>query len=78
MTKSLAVALAPKVIVNGLALGAILPPADGKPKPDIIKNVPAGRWAEESEIDEALLFLLTCPTYITGEIIHLDGGRHLV
>jgi len=78
MTKSLAVALAPKVIVNGLALGAILPPSDGKPKPDIIKNVPAGRWAEESEIDEALLFLLTCPAYITGEIIHLDGGRHLV
>ena len=78
MTKSLAVALAPKVIVNGLALGAILPPSDGKPKPYIIKNVPAGRWAEKSEIDEALLFLLTCPAYITGEIIHLDGGRHLV
>jgi len=78
MTKSLAVALAPKVIVNGLALGAILPPSDGKARPDIIKNVPAGRWAEESEIEESLLFLLTCPTYITGEIIHLDGGRHLV
>jgi NAD(P)-dependent dehydrogenase (short-subunit alcohol dehydrogenase family) len=78
MTKSLAVALASKAIVNGLALGAILPPSDGKPKPDIINNVPAGRWAGESEIEEALLFLLTCPTYITGEIIHLDGGRHLV
>jgi pteridine reductase len=78
MTKSLAVALAPSIIVNGLALGAILPPADGKIKPDILKNVPAGRWAEENEIKRALLFLLTCPTYITGEIIHLDGGRHLV
>ena len=30
------------------------------------------------EIEQALLFLLTCPTYITGEIIHLDGVRHLV
>jgi NAD(P)-dependent dehydrogenase (short-subunit alcohol dehydrogenase family) len=78
MTKSLAVALAPHVIVNGLALGAILPPSDGKAKTDIIKNVPAGRWADESEIEQALLFLLTCPAYITGEIIHLDGGRHLV
>jgi NAD(P)-dependent dehydrogenase (short-subunit alcohol dehydrogenase family) len=78
MTKSLAVALAPHVIVNGLALGAILPPSDGKAKTDIIKNVPAGRWAEESEIEQALLFLLTGPAYITGEIIHLDGGRHLV
>jgi pteridine reductase len=78
MTKSLAVALAPKVIVNGLALGAILPPSDGKAKPDILKNVPVGRWAEIAEVEQALLFALTCPTYITGEIIHVDGGRHLI
>jgi NAD(P)-dependent dehydrogenase (short-subunit alcohol dehydrogenase family) len=78
LTKSLAVALAPKVVVNGLALGAILPPADQQANPDIIKNVPAQRWAEESEVQEALLFLLSCPAYMTGEIMHLDGGRHLV
>lgn len=78
MTRSLAVALAPKVIVNGLALGAILPPSDGKARADIIKNVPAGRWAEEEEVEQALIFALTCPAYITGEIIHVDGGRHLV
>jgi len=78
MTKSLAVALAPKITVNGLALGAILPPSDSKAKPDILKNVPAGRWAEENEVEQALVFALTCPTYITGEIIHVDGGRHLV
>jgi len=78
MTKSLAVALSPKINVNGLALGAILPPSDGKAKADIIKKVPAGRWAQQNEIEQALLFLLTCPTYITGEVIHLDGGRHLV
>lgn len=78
MTKSLAVALAPNIIVNALALGAILPPSDGKAKPDILKNVPAGRWAEESEVEQALIFALTCPTYITGEIIHVDGGRHLI
>jgi len=78
LTRSLAVALAPRVIVNGLALGAILPPSDGKARADIIKNVPAGRWAEEHEVEEALLFALTCPAYITGEIIHVDGGRHLV
>jgi pteridine reductase len=78
MTESLAVALAPKVIVNGLALGAILPPSDGQAKPDILKNVPAQRWAEEHEVERALVFGLTGPDYITGEIIHLDGGRHLV
>ena len=78
MTRSVAVALTPRVIVNGLALGAILPPSDGNANPNIIKNVPAGRWAEEQEVEEALLFALTCPAYITGEIIHVDGGRHLV
>ena len=78
MTKSLAVALAPKIIVNGLALGATLPPADGNANPEITKNIPMKRWARENEIESALLFLLTCPEYIAGEIIHVDGGRHLI
>ena len=78
MTKSMAVALAPKIIVNGLALGAILPPADGNTNPDITKHIPMGRWANKDEAEQALLFLLTSPEYITGEIIHVDGGRHLV
>jgi pteridine reductase len=30
------------------------------------------------EVSQTVLFLLTGPAYITGEIIHLDGGRHLV
>ena len=78
MTKSMAAALAPKISVNGLALGAVLPPSDGDINPEITKNIPLKRWAKEGEIEQALLFLLTCPEYITGEIIHVDGGRHLV
>lgn len=78
MTKSMAVALAPRITVNGLALGAILPPADGNISPDITKNIPMKRWAKENEAEQALLFLLTSPTFITGEILHVDGGRHLV
>jgi len=78
MTKSMAVALAPKITVNGLALGAILPPADGNATPEITRNIPMKRWVNEGEIEQALLFLLTCPDFITGEIIHVDGGRHLV
>jgi NAD(P)-dependent dehydrogenase (short-subunit alcohol dehydrogenase family) len=78
LTKSLAVALAPKIIVNALALGAILPPSDGNKNPDIIKNVPLRRWANLEEVEQALLYLLTGPAYVTGEIIHVDGGRHLI
>lgn len=78
MTKSLAVALAPGITVNGLALGAILPPA-GNPSAGekTVEAVPAQRWSEPGEAEEALLFLLSGPAYITGEIIHVDGGRHL-
>jgi NAD(P)-dependent dehydrogenase (short-subunit alcohol dehydrogenase family) len=78
LTKSLAVALAPGITVNGLALGAILPPTNGKVNPEITKFIPAKRWSKENEVGEALLFLLTGPAYITGEILHVDGGRHLV
>lgn len=78
LTKSLAVALAPGITVNGLALGAILPPSDGEPTANLLSSVPAGRWAKIEEISQALVFLLTGPEYVTGEIIHLDGGRHLV
>jgi NAD(P)-dependent dehydrogenase (short-subunit alcohol dehydrogenase family) len=78
LTQSLAVSLAPGISVNGLALGAILPPSDTKPTPNLLATIPAGRWAELDELTQALLFLLAGPAYITGEIIHLDGGRHLI
>jgi pteridine reductase len=78
LTQSLAVALAPRIMVNGLALGAVLPPSDGGAGPDVIENVPLGRWSEEQEVQQALVFLLAGPAYVTGEIIHVDGGRHLI
>ncbi|NJD58189.1 MAG: short-chain dehydrogenase [Anaerolineales bacterium] len=78
LTQALAVSLAPRISVNGLALGAVLPPSEGEAPSNILKNVPAGRWADLAEVGQALVFLLAGPAYVTGEIIHLDGGRHLV
>jgi len=78
LTQSLAVSLAPHILVNAIALGAILPPSDGGDTAAAIQDVPAQRWASLDEVVELLLFLLDGPAYITGEIIHLDGGRHLV
>ncbi|NOQ39182.1 MAG: SDR family oxidoreductase [Anaerolineales bacterium] len=77
LTKSLAIALAPNITVNGIAFGAVLPPSDGGNISNILSSVPIPRWAEITEVEETLLFLLAGPKYITGEIIHLDGGRHL-
>jgi len=78
LTRSMAIAMAPNITVNGLALGAILPPSDGGLTEDLLEDVPAGRWADLDEVTQSLLFLLTGPSYISGEIIHLDGGRHLI
>jgi NAD(P)-dependent dehydrogenase (short-subunit alcohol dehydrogenase family) len=88
LTQSLAQALAPQATVNGLALGAILPPNEGSANNSganagasadrILASVPAGRWARLEEVAQGLLFFLTGPDYVTGEILHIDGGRHLV
>jgi pteridine reductase len=78
LTHSLAIAFAPRISVNGLALGAVLPPTDGAVPEQLIEKVPARRWAELGEVSQTLIFLLAGPAYITGEIIHIDGGRHLI
>lgn len=78
LTRSTALNLAPRIIVNAVALGAILPPENEPPGPDILKPVPMNRWAGLDEFLSAIKFLLDGPEYITGEVIHLDGGRHLV
>jgi NAD(P)-dependent dehydrogenase (short-subunit alcohol dehydrogenase family) len=78
LTRSLAISLAPRITVNGIALGAILPPEGNSDHDKIINGLPISRWATTPELEDTLLFLLTGPNYITGEIIHLDGGRHLI
>ncbi|HEY3345103.1 MAG TPA: SDR family oxidoreductase [Anaerolineaceae bacterium] len=78
LTSSSALALAPAITVNGLALGAILPPVDGEVEGPAVELGPLGHWARIEDVQQALLFLLAGPGYITGEIIHVDGGRHLV
>ena len=77
-TKAAALSLAPKILVNAIALGAILPPENEPENPDILKNVPMQRWADIDDFLATIQFLLEGPNYITGEVIHLDGGRHLV
>lgn len=78
LTRNLAVALAPRIQVNALALGAVLPPSDGRSADAIIEAVPDRRWAHLDEVAEAVRFLLEGPSYITGEVITIDGGRHLI
>lgn len=78
MTQSLALSLAPNISVNAMALGAILPPENENVDPKLMEKVPLKRWAELIELHSLLIYLLKRPLSLTGQVIHLDGGRHLL
>lgn len=80
MTRSLAVELAPKVRVNGVSPGAIAWPEDGQFDPAerqrIVATTPLARVGTPEDIAQAVHFL-ACATYVTGQIIAVDGGRSI-
>ena len=78
MVKALAHDLAPEIRVNGVAPGAALWPdgylADAARR-RILERIPMGRPAGAAQIAETVMFLVTGPDYITGQIVAVDGGR---
>ena len=80
LTRSLAKDLAPQVRVNGIAPGAIAWPEDGMSesiKKSIVSQIPLGRTGEPADIANAVLFLVRDATYVTGQVIPIDGGRSI-
>jgi len=78
LTKMTALEFAPDITVNAVAPGLILPPP-GKEEDylDRLKNtVPLKRHGDPQDVTDAILFLLKSD-FITGQIIYVDGGRHL-
>lgn len=79
MTKSLARELAPRVRVNGVSPGAILWPeyAGGisdDEKQHAIAQTALGRMGTPGDIAQAVLFLARDASYVTGQVIAVDGG----
>jgi glucose 1-dehydrogenase len=79
MTEMLAVALAPAVRVNAVALGAILPPP-GMDEDYILeyarRRVPLGHPGGTRAVVEAVECLLD-GDFVTGAVLPLDGGEFL-
>ncbi len=78
-TKALAKELSPSNIqVNAIACGVIdtdmnshLSEAE---REELTEQIPAGRYGEPAEVAELAYMLATAPTYLTGQIVTMDGG----
>ncbi|MFQ5785253.1 MAG: SDR family oxidoreductase [Alphaproteobacteria bacterium] len=79
LTRTLALELAPAVRVNGVGPGPALP-SRRQSRAQFAAHcarMPLGRGTTPEEICEAVRFILAAPA-MTGQMIALDGGEHLV
>ena len=81
MTRSLARELAPEVRVNAVAPGPVLWPEDASfdelSRQRIISHTPLRREGRPEDIAAAVHFLLADASYVTGDTLNVDGGRHV-
>ena len=78
LTRTLALALAPRIRVNGIGPGPTLPRARQTPEQfaEQCRATPLGRGTTLEEICAAVQFILGAAA-LTGQMIALDGGQHL-
>lgn len=82
MVRTLARELAPAVRVNGVAPGVVAWPEAGRDADEAMQRaylarVPLGRAGTPADAAEVVRWLALDASYITGQIIRLDGGRSL-
>lgn len=78
LTQSMALALAPRIRVNGIGPGPALPNSRQTPEQFARQagSVPLRRGPDPAEIGNAVLSILSLGS-MTGQMIALDGGQHL-
>jgi len=76
LTRCLARALGPDILVNSVAPGTIQFPNEALDE-DYIRRVPLHRTGTGDDIADAVVYLATA-NFVTGQIVAVDGGRMLV
>ena len=87
MTRSMAVALAPnRIRVNAVAFGSVMSASlkgvlkeHDAMRETIVENTPLHRIASPGEVSDAVQYLASdASSFVTGQIITVDGGRTLI
>ena len=78
-TKAFAKELAPNgVAVNAITCGVVDTDMNGQLSPDekaeLAEEIPVGRFCAPAEIAQTVLSIINAPSYMTGQIIGVDGG----
>ena len=78
MTRALAHALAPDIRVNAIAPGVVLLPEsfEAKDAEHLRLTTPLRRFGSPDDVAQAVLYLVDAG-FVTGEVIRVDGGRHV-
>ncbi len=80
LTRGLAAALAPRIQVNAVGPGVVLWPLGfpRAPRRRLAARIPMGRVGDPDDVAAAVCFFATCPAYITGQVLFVDGGASVV
>ena len=83
LNNSLAKEFAPHIRFNIVSPGVVdtklIADMPEQNRQEVIKNTPLGRIAKPKEVAEVILFLASdMASFITGEVIHVDGGLCLI
>ncbi len=78
-TRAAAVGLAPRIRVNAVALGLVLPPGGQAAAPEerLAAKLPLARVGGTAPVVDTVLYLMRSD-YVTGEVVRVDGGGHLI
>jgi hypothetical protein len=79
LTRAMALEFAPAIRVNAVAPGLVLPPAgkDQSYLDALVHTNPLQAHGSVEDVAAAVLFLVTSP-FVTGQVIYVDGGRHML
>lgn len=79
MTRCLAKALAPHILVNSVAPGTILFPNEQQSpwSENVLKTTPLRKPGRPEDIAEMVLYLATRGDFITGQVFAVDGGKSI-